>query len=98
MWRLYTAHHLTWRCVHVAIMQQAQGASDYRSATCGAVFCSQNEPTFSARQAKGKFSGERRLNGNPAVNSCLSPHPLGGQGWDPFYEPYIGKVDVGTLR
>jgi hypothetical protein len=25
-------------------------------------------------------SGERRLNGNPLSNSCLSPHPLGGTG------------------
>jgi glucans biosynthesis protein C len=28
----------------------------------------------------------------------LITSPIGGHwGWDPFYEPYIGKVDVGTL-
>ena len=39
-------------------------------------------------------SGEWVLYGKPDVTS-----PIGGYGdRDPFYEPYIGKVDVGTLR
>ena len=40
----------------------------------------------------------RRLTATPLKFMPITS-PIGGHGgWDPFYEPYMGKVDVGTLR
>jgi hypothetical protein len=36
---------------------------------------------------------------HPVVKLLTIASPIGGHGgWDPFYEPDIGKVDGGTLR